>query len=66
MPFLNRTGTMMFIVRVAIGCPQLLTESIWAIIHPAEKRWLLLVCGILLQMAVRSVARRFTSTNRYG
>lgn len=66
MPFLKRTGTMRSIARAAIGCPQLLTESIWAIFRPAEKRWRLLVCSIQQQTAVRSAVRRFTNTNRYG
>ena len=53
-------------MRAAIGCPPLLTESIWAILRPVEKLWLPPDCGIQRLMAVRSVARRFTNTNRYG
>ena len=66
MPFLNRTGTMRSIVRAAFGCPLLLTESIWAILRPAEKPWLPPDCGILRLMVARSVALRFTNTNHYG
>lgn len=53
-------------VRAAIGCPLLLTESIWAILSPAEIHWPQLECCIQRLMAVHTVAQRFTNTNRYG